>query len=93
PGAAAESLNGAVVAAGALPDRVAGPLLDSARAAFTLGLNTVAGIGAALFAALAVLAAVALRRRGVTGEVDSTDSVDSSAEVTAAGEDSFALDR
>jgi MFS transporter, DHA2 family, multidrug resistance protein len=61
PAAAGESLNGAVALAGSLPDRVAGPLLDSARTAYTLGLNAVALSGAVLFAALAVVAFVVLR--------------------------------
>ncbi|HEV7648969.1 MAG TPA: MFS transporter [Actinophytocola sp.] len=62
PAAAGESLNGAVALAGALPERVAGPLLDSARTAYTLGLNTVALLGSVLFAALAVVAVAMLRR-------------------------------
>lgn len=60
--AAGESLNGAVALAASLPQRVAGPLLDSARAAYTTGLNTVALLGFLLFAALAVVAFTILRR-------------------------------
>ncbi|NUP65435.1 MAG: MFS transporter [Nonomuraea sp.] len=53
-----ESISAAVTAAHDLPG-----LLDLARAAFTTGLNTVAAVSTAVFAALAVFAAVTLRNR------------------------------
>lgn len=59
--AARESITGAVAAAEALPANLAGQLLDAASAAFTNGLNTAAYVGAGLFLALAVVAAVSLR--------------------------------
>jgi MFS transporter, DHA2 family, multidrug resistance protein len=72
PAAAGQSLNGAVAAAAGLPERIAGPLLESARGAYALGMNTVAGVGAALFAVLAAVAVVALRQRAVAGAVTGT---------------------
>jgi len=62
PAAAGESLNGAVALAASLPERVTGPLLDSARGAYTLGLNTVALLGFVLFTALAIVAFRIFRR-------------------------------
>ncbi|HEY7488691.1 MAG TPA: MFS transporter [Streptosporangiaceae bacterium] len=59
--AAREGLAGAVSVAGHLPAAVGGELLDSARAAFTSGLNAAAVLGAVLFVGLTVLAATALR--------------------------------
>lgn len=65
---AGEGLAGAVAVAGQLPDSPGLELLSSAREAFTSGLNVTAGVGAAVFLALAVLAAVALRHVPSTGE-------------------------
>ncbi|MFI0450747.1 MFS transporter [Actinomadura sp. 6N118] len=56
--------------AGAISAGVDGDLLDSAREAFTAGLNTTAAVGAALIAAVAVIAVVTLRRVGPTGEAE-----------------------
>ncbi|PXY31090.1 MFS transporter [Prauserella muralis] len=63
PEAAGDSLAGAVNAAPDLVGDAGAALLDSARAAFTGGLNAVGWVGAAVFAGLAVLAALLLRER------------------------------
>ncbi|MEW9534657.1 MFS transporter [Microbispora sp. NPDC049125] len=60
--AAREGITTAVPAARRLADPLATGLLDAVRDAFTTGLNAVAGVGAALFLAIAVLAAVVLGR-------------------------------
>ena len=70
--AARESINEAAAAAAHLPGSAGAGLLDAARSAFTAGLNTVAGVGAALFAALAVLAIVTLRNVGVSSHAVET---------------------
>jgi DHA2 family multidrug resistance protein-like MFS transporter len=59
--AARESITAAVITAQHLPGTLGAGLLDAARTAFTTGLNTVAGVGAAVFLGLAILAAVAFR--------------------------------
>lgn len=59
--AARETLAGAVAAAERLPAASGTGLLDAARDAFTTGLAVVGGLGAAVSAALAVLAVVTLR--------------------------------
>ena len=64
---AAESLPGAVSAAERYPADVADGLLDSGRAAFSSGLHVVTIVTAVLFAGLAVLAVVGLRRFPATG--------------------------
>ncbi|GAA2616423.1 MFS transporter [Actinomadura fulvescens] len=56
--------------AGAVAAGAGGDLLDSAREAFTAGLNTTAAVGAALVAAVTVIAVVTLRRVDATGEGD-----------------------
>ncbi|MFB4317905.1 MFS transporter [Actinomadura sp. 21ATH] len=61
PGAAGESLAGAVAEAGTLPSPAGEALLEAARGAFTSGLNAVAFGSAVLLAAMAVLIAVMLR--------------------------------
>ncbi|MBB4931077.1 DHA2 family multidrug resistance protein-like MFS transporter [Lipingzhangella halophila] len=60
-GTSHDSLAGATAAAAELPPGAAAELLDSARQAFTAGLNAAAGGGAAVAVALAVAAAVLLR--------------------------------
>ncbi|MFF5990824.1 MFS transporter [Prauserella flavalba] len=60
---AREGVNGAAAAAGELPSPTGAELLGSAREAFTEGLNAVGWVGAAVFAALAVLSATLLRRQ------------------------------
>jgi DHA2 family multidrug resistance protein-like MFS transporter len=60
PDAARESLTAAVTVAQDLPARLAADLLDTARAAFTSGLNVVALAGAVIFAGLAVTVAIVL---------------------------------
>ncbi|GAA3926814.1 MFS transporter [Actinomadura viridis] len=61
PDAARESLTGAAAVADDLPGPVREALLDSARAAFTTGLHTVALLSAVALAGMAVLIAVMLR--------------------------------
>lgn len=66
--AARESIAGAMSAVQQLPPgQAAAALLDSARDAFTSGLNLVAVVAAAAFAGLAVLAFVGLRHVPATG--------------------------
>jgi DHA2 family multidrug resistance protein-like MFS transporter len=59
--AARETVSGALTVAQNLPSQVAGSLVDSARAAFTSGLNTVAVVCVVAFLGLAVLALGTLR--------------------------------
>jgi DHA2 family multidrug resistance protein-like MFS transporter len=70
---ARESITAAVPAARQLPGPLGTGLLDAAREAFTAGLNTVAGVGAALFIGLAVLAAVVLRHMHGSAETGHPD--------------------
>jgi DHA2 family multidrug resistance protein-like MFS transporter len=65
--AARQGITEALSAAQHLPGPLGAELLDAARTAFTAGLTTVAGVGAAVFVALAVLAAVAFRHVPPTG--------------------------
>ena len=58
---ARETLAGALQTAQSLPPSLAGTLVDSARQAFTSGLNVAAVVGAVAFTALAALALVTLR--------------------------------
>lgn len=60
--AARESLIAATTAAHELHGPLGANLLDGARTAFTTGPNVVAFVGALLFACLAIVTAVALRR-------------------------------
>ena len=66
--AARESIAGAAAAAAQLPERLGADLLASARDAFTDGLNLVAGLSAALFVVLAVVAAVLFRHAPPHGD-------------------------
>ncbi|HEU5157183.1 MAG TPA: MFS transporter [Streptosporangiaceae bacterium] len=59
--AAREGITGAVSVAGHLPEAVGADLLDSARVAFTSGLNAAAIFGTVVFAGLTVVATVLLR--------------------------------
>jgi MFS transporter, DHA2 family, multidrug resistance protein len=59
--AARDTLGGALVAAGQLPDRLGGPLLEAARQAFTHGLQLAFAVSAAIAVGVAVLVAVLLR--------------------------------
>lgn len=59
--ASRDTLGGAVAAADQLPDRLAAELLDTAREAFTQGLQVAALTSAVIAAATAVMAAVLLR--------------------------------
>ncbi|MFC9976592.1 MFS transporter [Spirillospora sp. NPDC127200] len=61
--AAGDSLESAASSVAALPSGQAAAVLDSAREAFILGFNLVAGIGAAVSLGLAVLVLFALRQR------------------------------
>jgi MFS transporter, DHA2 family, multidrug resistance protein len=71
PGAAAtarDTLGGAVAAAGHLPDQLGAALLDAANQAFTDGLRLAFAVSAAASVAVAILAAVQLRRvKGAEG--------------------------
>lgn len=60
---ALDSLAGAVQAAGSLPGAAGHELVAAAQGAFTTSLNVVAGVGAALFITLAVVALRVLRTR------------------------------
>ncbi|MEU0493053.1 MFS transporter [Nocardiopsis sp. NPDC006139] len=70
---ASDGLEGAGRAAADLPAPVARDLLDTAAAAFTSSLTTVAWISAALAVGIAVLAAVALRRVPPTGAAEAEE--------------------
>jgi MFS transporter, DHA2 family, multidrug resistance protein len=71
PAAAARAARQGITAAAGTAQHLPGPLgadlLGAARTAFTAGLTTVAAVGAAVFLALAVLAAVAFRHVPTTG--------------------------
>jgi DHA2 family multidrug resistance protein-like MFS transporter len=64
--AARQGITEAAIAAQHLPGPLGADLFDAARTAFTAGLTTVAGLGAAIFIGLAVLAAVAFRHASPT---------------------------
>ncbi|MEV0153841.1 MFS transporter [Micromonospora sp. NPDC050686] len=85
--AARQGITNAESAAQHLPGALGAELLDAARAAFTTGLTTVAGVGVAALVGLAVLAAVAFRHVSATGtageaQVNADEAPDA---VTAAG--------
>jgi DHA2 family multidrug resistance protein-like MFS transporter len=63
--AARDTLGGAVAVAGQLPESTAAGVLDTAREAFTHGLQATAGISVLVAAATAVLVTLVLRRDGV----------------------------
>ena len=62
PPAAGETLGAAVDSSATLPPEPAAALVDSARAAFATGVDTAAGAGAVVVAAVLVVTAVGLRR-------------------------------
>ncbi|MFC0532404.1 MFS transporter [Phytohabitans kaempferiae] len=66
--AARQGITEATATAAALPGTLGAEVLEAARAAFTAGLTTVAGVGAAVFAGFAIVVAVAFRRVPPTGE-------------------------
>jgi MFS transporter, DHA2 family, multidrug resistance protein len=66
--AARQTLGGAVALAGRMPERLGGPLVGVAREAFAQSFELVAAICAALLVALAIIAAVLLRREGSHAE-------------------------
>lgn len=66
-GAAAESIGGATSVAQELPARIAGPLLDSAHAAFDSGIAPTAAIAAALTATAAAVVWWAFRGQSAAG--------------------------
>ena len=70
---ARESLIAAVTAARELPGPLGADLVAGARTAFTTGLNVVAFVGAVVFACLAIVTAVALRRNASPTEHRSVD--------------------
>jgi DHA2 family multidrug resistance protein-like MFS transporter len=65
--AARQGITAATGAAQHLSGALGADLLDGARTAFTAALTTVAGLGAAIFVGLAVLAAVTFRHVPATG--------------------------
>ena len=67
--AARQGITQATIAAQHLPGPLGPDLLDAARTAFTAGLTTVAGVGAAVFIGLAVLVALAFRHVSTTETV------------------------
>jgi DHA2 family multidrug resistance protein-like MFS transporter len=72
---ARESIDRAVAASAHLPAPLDAQLLAAARDAFTAALHTVGFVGAVIFAALAVFAAVALRRAAAP-DVRQTQHID-----------------
>ncbi|MGW3365050.1 MFS transporter [Streptosporangium canum] len=74
--AARDSIEAAVTAVAHLPPAQAEAVLIPAREAFTAGLNLVAGIGAGVTLALAVLALVALRGRPPVAEPASGETAE-----------------
>jgi DHA2 family multidrug resistance protein-like MFS transporter len=82
--AARDSLAGAAAAAEGLPAEVASPLLESARQAFTSGLNTVAAIGAVALTVSAVIALLVARQ---TRRTDSSPVVEEVSPETVADAD------
>jgi DHA2 family multidrug resistance protein-like MFS transporter len=64
---ARDTLGGAVAVAAHLPDRLAAPVLTTAREAFVAGMQLTSAIGAAAGIALAVLVLVVLRHQPPAG--------------------------
>ncbi len=62
--AARDTLGGAIVAAGRLPEQTGADLLDAARAAFAQSFDVVAAVSAAIALATAVVVAIVLRDAG-----------------------------
>jgi MFS transporter, DHA2 family, multidrug resistance protein len=73
--AARDTLAGAVETAEALPATAGAELLDSANAAFLSGLEVAAGVTAALVAAIAVAAAILVRRSPMRADTDAEPMV------------------
>jgi MFS transporter, DHA2 family, multidrug resistance protein len=74
--AARQSVSGAVATAQHLPDPIAADLLTAAHSAFTAGLSTVAIVGTAVFAGLALLTSLAFRHVAATGTAAQPPSAD-----------------
>nr|WP_245951222.1 MFS transporter [Phytoactinopolyspora halophila] len=72
--AARDTLASAVAAADHLPDVLATDVLESAREAFTNGLNVIAGVGAAAALAFAVVALSVLRQVPPSGKPTTSDT-------------------
>jgi DHA2 family multidrug resistance protein-like MFS transporter len=89
PGSAARAirttLGDATTAAGQLHGQAARAVLDSARSAFTSGVDVVAAVSAVIMAALAVLAVARLRRVTLAGEETAAGAAGESVEPEAAG--------
>jgi MFS transporter, DHA2 family, multidrug resistance protein len=68
--AARDTLGGAVAVAGQLPESAAAGFLDTAREAFTHGLQVTAGISVLVAAGTAILVTVVLRRAAVVAPSD-----------------------
>jgi DHA2 family multidrug resistance protein-like MFS transporter len=71
---ARESITGGVSVAGQLPAPLSAELLDGAREAFTIGMTTVAGVGAAAAAVCVLLAVILLRNMRPSGDVQTDDA-------------------
>ncbi|MER6387394.1 MFS transporter [Streptomyces sp. NPDC059382] len=76
PEGAADTLAGAVEAARPLSSEVATALLDSARAAFTDGMNIIGGIGVFVALASAVLVAAVIKLPATGGDSAESDGSD-----------------
>jgi MFS transporter, DHA2 family, multidrug resistance protein len=73
--AARRGITEAITAAQHLPGPLGADLLDAARDAFVTGMATVAGVGAAIFVGLAVVAAYAFRHMPATGPAPDAPAV------------------
>ncbi|WP_394618805.1 MFS transporter [Lentzea sp. JNUCC 0626] len=82
---AGETISGAVAVAGGLAADTGAALLDSARAAFTSGVNTAAGVAAVIMVVLAGLTVALLRHVGKIGE-EPPASAEAGVPVAAEGE-------
>ena len=82
--AARRGITEAIAAARNLPDPLGADLLDAARDAFVTGLAGVAGVGAAIFVGLAVVAAYAFRHMPATGPAHASPESPESPESPAA---------
>jgi DHA2 family multidrug resistance protein-like MFS transporter len=72
---ALETLGGAFVAAGQLPDQIGAALLDTARIAFVQGLQLNAVLGVIGFIGLAILVGTLLRHLQIHGDAESEPEV------------------
>jgi DHA2 family multidrug resistance protein-like MFS transporter len=84
-----DTLGGAVMVAGRLPEQIGGPLLLDAREAFILGMRLTSLIGTVFIVGLAVLTAVMLRHIEIhgDGQEDEIERLAVAAEQLVAGSD------